>query len=88
MNALDWLRSKAQQVSVEVLTLEDGRKFKSTFYSFKGRIQPRMVFELEKLSGELKNECDAVYETLRTAGQYRSEFGNCEYGRFEYEQVA
>lgn len=88
MNALDWLRSKAQQVNVEVLTLEDGRKFKSTFYSFKGRIQPRMVFELQRLRSDLKNESNVVYETLRTAGQYRSEFGNCEYGRFEYEQVA
>lgn len=87
MNALDWLRSKAQVSSVEVLTLEDGRKVKSTFYSFKGRIQPRMVFELQRLRSELKADYDAVYETLRTAGQYRSEFGNCEYGRFEYEQV-
>ncbi len=88
MNALDWLRSKATVSSVEVLTLDDGRKVQSTHYTFKGRIQPRMVFERQKLRGELKADCDAVYETLRTAGQYRSEFGNCEYGRFEYEQVA
>jgi hypothetical protein len=87
MNALDWIRSKATQYEVDTFTTDEGVTIRATRYSFRGRIQPRMVFEARKLYPELVNH-DMQVETLKVGGQHRSEFGQCEYFRTEYEQVA
>lgn len=83
--AIDWVRANAKQFDQYVLEA-DGAKYIATWFSFKGRIPSRMVYELKSQLGELITT-DTENEVLRLGGQYRSDFNKCVFTRTTYEQV-
>ena len=87
MNALDWIRSKAVVKSTEVLEMEDGSAYSVVFSAFNGRLPNRMVYQVLDQMDELVNIPDEVVETIRVGGQYRSDFGKCEFLRTDYIKI-
>lgn len=86
MSALDWVRANAKQFDQYELEVE-GEKFVATWYSFKGRVPNKMVFDLKReLSSLVVTETEN--EVLRLGGQYRSDFNECEYSRAVYTKAA
>lgn len=87
MNALAWVRSKATVFSTDTFEHE-GKTIRVTYSSFRGNVPPRMIFQLREQLSQLANDGDREIETLHLNGQYRGDFGKCEYIRSVYEQVA
>lgn len=81
--AIEWVRNNAKQFDQYELEVE-GKKVIATWFSFKGRIPTKMVYELRSQMGELIVS-DSENEVLRLGGQYRSEFNNCVFTRTTYE---
>lgn len=96
MTALEWIRSKAELVSAEVITLTDeyatdesppGR-YESRLYAFRGNLPRRMKRELLAASaaGELVTlEHDS--EQIQFPGQYKSDSNFCRYFRNTYTRI-
>lgn len=95
MNALEWLRSKAtttfdsMTVSAEEAALNGGAPgtYKITRQYFKGTLPARMAFEVRKSMHLLVNNDNEV-ERILIGGQYRGDFGRCEYFHTTYELEA
>lgn len=95
-NAIEWLRSKAATtVEMMVITPEEAAAtpdgaapgtYKVTRQYFSGTLPARMAHEVRKLASTLKNT-ETVMENVRIGGQYRSDFGRCEYWHTTYELV-
>ena len=99
MNALDWIRDKAEVSGVETMTIlpeQAGQGTKSGLWQvtrlhFKGRLPTKMVYSVKAELGKLVKLYDGdkqINETLRVGGQYRSEFNNCEYSKTVYEFIS
>lgn len=92
MNAIEWLRSKATTtVETMVINAADAAASDTTpgTYTitrkyFRGTLPTRMAYEARALAKTL-TVTDTVVETLRIGGQYRSQFGQCEYWYTTYE---
>lgn len=85
MNALDWIRSKSTETISDTLVVE-GETYKATTYRFRGNLPNRMATDVRKLLGELASS-DFERETLWIGGQYRSDYGTCEYIRTVYQRI-
>lgn len=85
MNALDWVRNAAKQIDQYEIEV-GGEKYIATWFSFKGSVPARMVFELKSMLSSLV-VTDTENEVLRVGGQYRSDFNKCEFTRATYSKV-
>lgn len=86
MTALDWIRNKAEIKTVETFKTENGETYRVTMSSFCGTLPSGMAAETRKMLGSLVSS-DLETETLVIGGQYRSDYGRCEYVRNVYERV-
>lgn len=92
MNAIEWLRSKATTtVDTMVIAADEATDaapgtYKITRQHFSGTLPTRMAYEVRKLAPTLKTT-DTEIEQVRIGGQYRSDFGRCEYWHTTYELV-
>lgn len=98
MTALDWVRNKANQTTVESMEIPvesagEGTKpgtWRVTNWVFKGTLPVKMAAqirnEFDKLvkvqSGDIQTN-----EVLRIGGQYRSDYNKCEFYKTVYEFV-
>src|SRR5215217_793155 len=96
MSALNWLRDKAEFRETTFMTIaadsgDEGTKpglWRVDRWHFKGTLPNRMAAqirnELDKLvkvqSGDIQTQ-----EVLRIGGQYRSDYGRCEFSKTVYE---
>ncbi len=85
-NAIEWLRSKATTTTdTMVITPEEATDcapgtYRITRQHFVGTLPTRMASTLKTTETET--------EQIRIGGQYRSDFGRCEYWHTTYELVA
>ena len=85
--AMNWIRGKATEAPDWSTDVEvNGVAYRSTVYTFKGTLPPKMVGQLTREPRNLANE-DLLYESFRLGGQYRSDYGKCEYARYEWTSV-
>ncbi len=88
MTALDWVRSKAAVTEIDTFSGDDengvSRTYRVTRSVFKGTLPYRMARDIRKELSSLIR-ADMHIETLHIGGQYRSDFGNCEYINSVYE---
>jgi len=91
-NAIEWLRSKAT-VTTDTMTVtpEEGAvsecapgTYRITRLHFRGTLPYAMVRDLR--SAKL-TKTETVNEVLQIGGQYRSQYGQCEYFHTTYELV-
>ena len=96
MNAVEWIRSRAQVSAIETMVISESEgadigatpgTYKITRSVFRGQLPARMVFDARKHLSSLVSSDNEV-ETLSLGGQYRSDFGKCEYIHATYERVA
>lgn len=92
-NAIEWLRSKATTTTdTMVITPEEATDcapgtYRITRQHFSGTLPTRMAYEVRKLASTLKTT-ETETEQVRIGGQYRRDFGRCEYWHTTYELVA
>lgn len=87
MQALAWIRTKAAVTAVEEFPGNAGETFKVTRSVYRGTLPYRMAKELRSQLADLVKS-DMEVETLLIGGQYRGDFGRCEYIHAVYERVA
>lgn len=83
MSPIEWLRSKSK-VTVETEFLA-GMNVEITRYYFRG-VLPAIMFEQLKKT-KLEQSSDFVHENIRLGGQYRSDYGKCEYWYTLYRPI-
>lgn len=99
MSALDWVRGKAEAretkfIRIEAESADEGTKpglWRVDRWHFKGTLGAGMATGIRKELGKLvKVESGDIQtkETLRIGGQYRSEYGNCEFSKTVYEWMS
>lgn len=90
MNAIEWLRSKATVTTdTMVVTPEeafecDPGTYRITRMHFRGNLPYRMARDVRNIP---LTRTDTVNEVLHIGGQYRSQYGQCEYFHTTYERV-
>lgn len=99
MSALDWVRGKAEHKGTKFLTIsaenaDEGTKpglWRVDRWHFSGVLKSGMATGIRKELGKLASVQTGdiqVNEVLRIGGQYRSEYGNCEFSRTVYEWMS
>ena len=97
MHPLEWIKSKATLKPVETIEIPDTPEVREdgvepgiyeryTLY-FKGTLPARMVKQWERNRRPLENDA-LTHEVLHLGGQYRSDYGRCEYWHTSYKRVA
>lgn len=98
MSALDWVRSKAAQTTVESMEIPvesagEGTKpgtWRVTSWHFKGALPLKMAAQIRNEIGKLVKVQSGDIQTnevLRIGGQYRSDYNKCEFSKTVYEFV-
>lgn len=98
MNALDWVRSKAEERETEIMVIEPEEAGEGTKagqwlvkrWHFRGTLPTRMAYQIRDnlKTGKLERVETGdiqITENLRIGGQYRSDFGKCEYWKTIYQ---
>lgn len=99
MSALDWVRGKAEFKETSFLTIsaenaDAGTKpglWRVDRWHFKGTLGAGMATAIRKELGKLvKVESGDIqtHETLHIGGQYRSDYGKCEFSKTVYEWMS
>lgn len=99
MSALDWVRGKAEHKDTKFLTIsaesaDAGTKpglWRVDRWHFRGVLNSGMATGIRKEFDKLEKTDSGdiqVNEVLRIGGQYRSEYGNCEFSRTVYEWMS
>jgi hypothetical protein len=96
MSALDWVRNKAAQTEIDTMEIPaesagEGTKagtWRVTRWHYKGTLPIKMAAQIRN---ELTNVVNVqsgdiqTHEVLRIGGQYRSDYGRCEFSKTVYE---